>query len=295
MATLTQLDSLDGITVTKSERILATQKLTKVTDKVQRQAFDYAQKEMRRKGGGWSGGWAGDKKPETGPKKPQQKIIELSSSEDDEDESGDEHSPRKLSRKKVEAHGFCVTCGKPMAICGTGCVVAEDVVSDYDEEAERNYWQEESEYTPEARVEQAARSRKQAAWHAEQKGVNKPLPKKPPRRRFFRTDGRPLNINDAGLNFILNGQQDPTEPFVLELECYKYLDTSQIDLDVQPTYVRATVKGKVFQLLLPEEVSPDTGKAERSKVTGWLMVTMPKSGQVSKMVVVHPFQLFARP
>ena len=47
--------------------------------------------------------------------------------------------------------------------------------------------------------------------------------------------------------------------FVLDISCYKYLDTSQIDLDVHPTHVRVTMKGKVFQLVLPEEVKPVGG------------------------------------
>lgn len=49
---------------------------------------------------------------------------------------------------------------------------------------------------------------------------------------------------------------------------YKHLDTNAIELDVQPTYVRVTIKERVFQLSLLEEVNPDRGKAERSKVTG---------------------------
>ena len=34
------------------------------------------------------------------------------------------------------------------------------------------------------------------------------------------------------------------------------MDTSQIELDVQPTYVRIVVKDKMFQLSLPDEVHP---------------------------------------
>jgi protein TilB len=47
-------------------------------------------------------------------------------------------------------------------------------------------------------------------------------------------------------------------------------------LDVQPTYVRVVIKEKVFQLALPDEVNPDRSKAERSKITGHLVVTMPR-------------------
>lgn len=58
-----------------------------------------------------------------------------------------------------------------------------------------------------------------------------------------------------------------------------------MDLDVQPWYIRVVVKDKVFQLALPEEVSPDKAVAERSKITGHLVVTMPKEGQEVKFPV----------
>lgn len=58
----------------------------------------------------------------------------------------------------------------------------------------------------------------------------------------------------------------------------RFLCITLIDADVQPTYVRVTVKGKIFQLVLPEEVRPDSSYAQRSQTTGHLIVTMPKVG-----------------
>ena len=40
------------------------------------------------------------------------------------------------------------------------------------------------------------------------------------------------------------------------MACPKFLATSAIDADVQPTYVRVTIKTKILQLVLPEEVAP---------------------------------------
>lgn len=60
----------------------------------------------------------------------------------------------------------------------------------------------------------------------------------------------------------------------------RYLDTSLIQVDAQPTYVRVITKGKLFQLPLPEEVSPDSGTARRSTLTGNLVLTLPKTKQV---------------
>ena len=91
-------------------------------------------------------------------------------------------------------------------------------------------------------------------------------------------------MNDAGLFFELTGQYDVHEPLVLDLGTYKYLDTSEIDADVQPRHIRVTFKNKVFQLALSEEVKPDSSKCARSKMTGHLMVTMPKVDQVVRPV-----------
>lgn len=38
---------------------------------------------------------------------------------------------------------------------------------------------------------------------------------------------------------------------------------------------RATIKGKIFQLRFLDEVNPDKGNAERSQVTGHIVVTLP--------------------
>ena len=54
------------------------------------------------------------------------------------------------------------------------------------------------------------------------------------------------------------------------------MDTSLVDVDVQPNYVRVTMKGKILQLRLNSEVKPDSSTAKRSQVTGHLLVMMPK-------------------
>ena len=56
----------------------------------------------------------------------------------------------------------------------------------------------------------------------------------------------------------------------------RHLDTSLCDVDVQPTHVKVTLKGKVLQLVLPEEVKSDSSTAQRSQITGHLLITMPK-------------------
>ncbi|RMX37350.1 hypothetical protein pdam_00015456, partial [Pocillopora damicornis] len=108
-------------------------------------------------------------------------------------------------------------------------------------------------------------------------GRNKPAKE----TRFFASDGHVLNINQGKWDFQFDDDEDKNR-FVLDLPCFKHLDTSLIDVDVQPTYVRVTVKGKVFQLALSEGVNPDSSSAKRSQTTGHLIISMPKVRQVVK-------------
>lgn len=52
------------------------------------------------------------------------------------------------------------------------------------------------------------------------------------------------------------------------------MDTSYIDVDVNPTYVRVTIKGKILQLTLPCEVSVEKSNVRRNTVTGSLVIAM---------------------
>lgn len=54
------------------------------------------------------------------------------------------------------------------------------------------------------------------------------------------------------------------------------MDTSLIDVDVQPNYIRATIKKKVFQMTLNDEVRTDMATLQRSSITGHLLIVMPK-------------------
>uniref|UniRef100_A0A2C9M3H0 Dynein axonemal assembly factor 11-like CS domain-containing protein n=1 Tax=Biomphalaria glabrata TaxID=6526 RepID=A0A2C9M3H0_BIOGL len=66
------------------------------------------------------------------------------------------------------------------------------------------------------------------------------------------------------------------------------MDTSLLDCDVQPTYVRVTLKGKILQLCLTEEVNGEKSVAQRSQITGHLVITMPKAKQIVQPVKLKP-------
>jgi len=124
--------------------------------------------------------------------------------------------------------------------------------------------------------------------------------------KLFAPNGRPYNVNQAKVMFKLNDEDDP-DFVVLDVSVYRYschtiilpvcgfkkflsnvysilitlvsrirrhLDTSYINVDVNPTYVRVTIKGKILQLTLPCEVSVERSNVRRNTTTGNLVINM---------------------
>jgi len=63
---------------------------------------------------------------------------------------------------------------------------------------------------------------------------------------------------------------------IVEVEIPRFIDTSLVDVDVQPSHVSIVIKNKTLRLRFEDEVRPDSGKAERSKINGCLKLTIPK-------------------
>ncbi|KAI1243640.1 hypothetical protein IHE44_0001273 [Lamprotornis superbus] len=141
------------------------------------------------------------------------------------------------------------------------------------DDEDRKFWEEPTPYTPESRLEthryieekrrakdniRESKKREKTAW------------------TLVTAEGKVLNMNVPKLHFSLKDDEENNQ-IVLDLAVYRHLDTSLLDIDVQPTYVRVLVKGK---LVLPEEVKPDSSSAERSQTTGHLVVTMPKAKEI---------------
>lgn len=122
---------------------------------------------------------------------------------------------------------------------------------------------------------------------------------RPPKRqvKLFSDSGRPYCLNLAKLDFKIHDESDRYE---LDLRVYRwlrgllswifiwhltilmfkslarFLDTSLIDVDCQPNYVRVTVKGRIFQMALVDEIRVDEATSKRSQTTGRLLIVMPK-------------------
>jgi len=104
-----------------------------------------------------------------------------------------------------------------------------------------------------------------------------PEPKKP--REIAMKDGRVLQRNDNKLNYKFI---DTPHTIELVVEISKFMDTSLVNVDIQPTYIVVDVKGKILQLVLDEEVDVGDCMCERNKLNGALSVTMMKKRSVGK-------------
>ncbi|CAB3230844.1 unnamed protein product [Arctia plantaginis] len=143
------------------------------------------------------------------------------------------------------------------------------------EERNKKFWKEKCEHSPEVRYEmEKMRNLKLKSLDTGEKKQEKRVYK------FFTEEGRPYNINQPQLDFLFSS--DDPEFYMLDLAVYKHLDTSLIDVDVQPNYVRVIIRGKIFQIHLPEEVDTTNSIAQRSQITGHLVIKMPKSKVVLK-------------
>uniref|UniRef100_F6YY79 Leucine-rich repeat-containing protein 6 n=1 Tax=Ciona intestinalis TaxID=7719 RepID=F6YY79_CIOIN len=143
-----------------------------------------------------------------------------------------------------------------------------------EQKKDEEFWKEKVDFTPESRtsIQNKLKENKEKTHDSKFK-----QPKKEKReRRLFNEEGKPMNINEGKVDFSLTETEDDGA-FVLDVACYKYMDTSLIaEADVQPWYVQVTMKGQLLQLSLLEEVKPDSSTAKRSQITGHLIVTMPK-------------------
>jgi len=79
--------------------------------------------------------------------------------------------------------------------------------------------------------------------------------------------------NEGNYKFKL---EETDQACIVEVGVSKYLDTSLIQADVHPGFVRVQIKGKVLQLLLPCDCRTDTATVQRSQTTGALMLKCPK-------------------
>jgi protein TilB len=163
---------------------------------------------------------------------------------------------------------------------------ARDLAPDEDDVAEiMNTPEDERPWCPATRVaEQRESARLRDAQDAERRANQGKMFNPDGSRRKPRREGFPdlpedvekvRQCNEGGFEFRLD-ENPGGDAIVLDVRVGKFVDTSLVDADVHPRVCRVLCKGKLLQLTLPEEVRPDAAVAQRSRVTGSLVVTMPK-------------------
>ncbi|KFO12947.1 Protein tilB, partial [Balearica regulorum gibbericeps] len=251
VATLHQLKCLDSKEIERSERIQALQNYPEVKRKIREQEQAYLLKRAREKEE------AQRRMQERKDKK--QKQIESKLGFDRKTAGNCFSSPDSLQNKENhQAEG-----DREQEMWRT----VED-----DEEDDRRFWEEPTPYTPESRLEthRYIEEKRRA-----KNNIRKSKKSEKPLYTLVTAEGKVLNVNAPKLHFSLKDDEENNQ-IILDLAVYRHLDTSLLDVDVQPTYIRVLVKGKPFQLVLPEEVKPDSSSAKRSQTTGHLVVSMPK-------------------
>ncbi|NXN97792.1 TILB protein, partial [Rhinopomastus cyanomelas] len=245
VATLHQLKSLDGKEIERSERIQALQSYAEVKQSIREQEQAYLVKRAREK--------------EEAEKKIQERRDKKQNHVESELGFDSLDSMHEKENHQAEGDGDKATR-----------TTAES------NEEDRRFWEELTPYTPESRLE-AHRYIEEKRRAKDNMGESKK--KKKPFWTLVTADGKVLNVNVPKLDFSLKDDEENNQ-IILDLAVYRHLDTSLLEVDVQPTYIRVLVKGKPFQIVLPEEVKPDSSSAKRSQTTGHLVVSMPKAKEI---------------
>ena len=138
-------------------------------------------------------------------------------------------------------------------------------------------------YTPEVRTkmyeevaeQKAEKDHKQNAMKPKERDYEKEQAKAVAKAREREERGAIQQCNQGKWEFHWDEESKPGF-VVLDVHVQRHLDSSLIDLDVHPHYVSVVIKSKTLRLALPAEVKASDAKAQRSKTTGHLVVTMPK-------------------
>ncbi|NXS37265.1 TILB protein, partial [Pomatostomus ruficeps] len=244
VATLHQLKYLDSKEIERSERIKALQNYPEVKWKIREQEQVYLLKRTREK--------------EEAQRRMQEREDKKQKQMDSKLRFDSPDSPQEKENHQEEEDGEQERC--------------RTVENDED----RRFWEEPTPYTPESRLE--------THRYIEEKrrakdNIRESKKREKPSWTLVTAEGKVLNVNVPKLHFSLKDDEENNQ-IILDLAVYRHLDTSLLEVDVQPTYIRVLVKGKPFQLVLPEEVKPDSSSAKRSQTTGHLVVTMPKAKEI---------------
>jgi len=137
-------------------------------------------------------------------------------------------------------------------------------------------------YTPESRTkmykdlmekqQQEEEEKKQRQTKTYTDDLDKYLNEPPP---VYNSEGEIRQCNQGKYKFKFLDNWDD-ENIIFELYVPKFLDTSLINVDLNPLYVRIDVKGKITQIKFEQEIIVSKSKVQRSTTTGALQLICPK-------------------
>ena len=89
---------------------------------------------------------------------------------------------------------------------------------------------------------------------------------------------------------MTRGENEPMFITTFELKLPKFMDTSQISVDLNPQYVRVIAKEKLTQLKFNYDIVVENSTIQRSITTGHLLIKCPIVGaKVKEIVNRKPF------
>ncbi|XP_062260590.1 dynein axonemal assembly factor 11 isoform X3 [Platichthys flesus] len=246
VSSLPQLKSLDGTEISRSERIRSSQGLKEVKRRVLEQEKEFLRRraeekeEVQRKAAGEEkgnkerrGGSDGSSSTNTGleDNEEREEVEENEDSQEVEENEENKEVEENEENKEVEEN-------------------TKQRASEEEEQQEQEFWNTPCSFTPESRLETHRHLEKKR--RAKEKGAEKQ-----PRasRTLITADGRVMNVNEPKLDFSLT-EDEQNNTVVLDLAVYRHMDTSLVDVDVQTTYVRVSVKGKAEGEIKVSKVVP---------------------------------------
>ncbi|EGR31599.1 leucine rich repeat protein [Ichthyophthirius multifiliis] len=111
--------------------------------------------------------------------------------------------------------------------------------------------------------------------HDREKYPEKYKDKTKPVSSMFKPDGDIRQCNEGKYKFSLREWDDPEYSFFI-IEVPKFMDTSFIDVNLNPCWISVRIKGKLLQLKLNEEIQVEKSDIKRSQLTGFLEIKMLK-------------------
>ena len=79
----------------------------------------------------------------------------------------------------------------------------------------------------------------------------------------YTKNGHIRQCNQGRYTFDLTESPDGTK-LLFSMEVPKFMDTASLNVDLQPTYVRVDVKGKITQIRFDEDILVERSQVQRS-------------------------------